>query len=70
MNFKIGLFAVCFAALMGVLSTGCKSKCSTLSDTCAKCLDAQTQESCTSVVNTGNSDTCDSENQLLSGFCK
>lgn len=70
MNFRTGLIAVSFAALMSLLLVSCKSKCSSLSDTCDKCLDTQTKQACTSIVNQGNSDQCDAENQLLSGFCK
>lgn len=70
MNLRTGLLAVCFAALMSFLLVSCKSKCSSLSDTCAKCLDVQTKQGCNNVVNAGNSDNCDQNNQLLSGFCK
>jgi hypothetical protein len=69
MTLRIALF-IGFAALTGVLSAGCTSKCSSLSSTCDKCVDQQEKESCKAVVNTGNNDSCDVENQQLSGVCR
>jgi hypothetical protein len=69
MTMKMALL-LAFATLVSALSIGCKSKCGTLSDTCAKCIDRDQQALCNSIVNAGNQDSCEQTNATLSGACR
>ena len=64
------LWAVLLFAGLAALTSACKSKCSSLSDTCAKCIDSAQQEACRSVVNLGNEDTCVSAEVQYASVCK
>ena len=70
---KIGALVFAALATLGCGGGDTSSEftpCGTLAVTCTKCLDVQTKESCNSVVNAGNSQTCATYNQQFSGVCR